>query len=106
MLPRTERLRTKEVEVTIQLGRSARAGVLSLKYAPTPGHSRCAVVVSKKVAKKATDRNNLRRRVYAALERVVLPKNIAAVFFVQRIPPTPRVATFTQDILQLCSNIS
>ncbi len=49
-----------------QKGKSARSQLMSLKYLPNPRRkeSRLAVVVSKKVTKKAPERNRIRRRVY------------------------------------------
>jgi len=49
-------------------GKTARAQFLSLKYATNPRRqdSRLAVVVSKKISKKAPERNRIRRRLYEA----------------------------------------
>ncbi|MEO6760854.1 MAG: ribonuclease P protein component [Candidatus Saccharimonadales bacterium] len=47
-------------------GRSVRGPLMSLKYAPSKGHTdyRLAVVVSRKVNKSAVVRNRIRRRLY------------------------------------------
>lgn len=47
-------------------GKTVRGQIASLKYSPNPRRDqyRLAVVVSKKVSKRATVRNRIRRRVY------------------------------------------
>jgi ribonuclease P protein component len=52
-------------------GSVARAGGMSLRYLenPTRVHSRCSVVVSKKVLKHAVKRNRVRRRIYEVVRR-------------------------------------
>lgn len=56
-------------------GKTTRFGTISLRYCPNPRrkYSRIAVVVSKKVAKKAVDRNRIRRRLYEII-RLNIPK--------------------------------
>jgi len=51
-------------------GRTTRSSACLLRYAANPRRSHCriAVVVSRKVAKSAVDRNRIRRRIYAVLE--------------------------------------
>lgn len=52
-----------------QHGKTVRAPMSSLKFAPNPRRSdyRLAVVVSKKVNKSAVTRNRIRRRLYEAV---------------------------------------
>jgi len=52
-------------------GQSARAGFLQLKYVPNKKRteSRLAVVVAKKVAKSAPERNRIRRRLYETMRQ-------------------------------------
>ena len=59
---------------------------------------KAAVVVSTKVAKKATERNTLRRAGYAALH--TLPPRTHLVVFIQSKQINPR------DIALLCSKLS
>jgi ribonuclease P protein component len=51
-------------------GRTARSSICLLRYAANPRRTDCriAVVVSKKVAKSAVQRNRIRRRIYAQIE--------------------------------------
>jgi ribonuclease P protein component len=70
MLSKDKRLRLgRDISRVYSRGRYAGAGIISLKALETKGPgSRAVVVVSKKVSKKATLRNRLRRRVTAILE--------------------------------------
>ncbi|MNH58425.1 ribonuclease P [compost metagenome] len=56
-------------------GEAIRSRLMTLKYIVNPhrGHSRFAVVISKKVLKSAVRRNRVRRRVYEVI-RLELPK--------------------------------
>lgn len=56
-----------------QQGRTARAPMLLLRYAPNSRRQECrvAVVVSKKIHKSAVSRNRIRRRIYGAVEKEV-----------------------------------
>lgn len=61
------------IKYTYKKGKTIRTTKLSLVYAPNKFQKqRFAVVVSKKVCKKAVDRNRIRRRVYEAI-RAELP---------------------------------
>lgn len=70
MLPRPHRLRhTRDLARVRKFGRSARGQLFVVRCfrRDTDGPTRFAVIVSKKVAKNATDRNRLTRRVRAHL---------------------------------------
>jgi ribonuclease P protein component len=68
MLPKRERLSRREFEYLRTVGRRTHGAHLTLLTHPTTqARGKCAVVVSKKTARKATARNLLRRRVYAQL---------------------------------------
>lgn len=79
-----------EVREVMKTGRSARVPSLSAKYvaSPTP---KVAVVISKKVAPGAVERNRLRRMVYRSLP-TPLPK-ARVVLFVQSASLTPEAVT-------------
>lgn len=97
MLAKRARLGAKEVREVIKTGRSARVVGLSAKYeaSTTP---QMAVVISKKVAKGAVERNRLRRMVYRNLPSP-LPR-VRMVLFVQS-------ASLNKDaVLSLCSQLS
>ena len=81
MLPRERRLRAAEVREVLARGTALRVGAYAGKFLagrPTLG---VAVVVSKKVARKATARNAIRRKVYQELERLALPKSGSLALF-------------------------
>lgn len=96
MLPKHSRLTAREVRAILKGGRSVRGGGVSAKFTPA-SKGKAAIVVSAKVAKKATERNALRRAAYRALPS--LPK-AHIVFFIQ-------TKTFDPDELaNLCSRLS
>ena len=101
MLSKRGRLRTEEVTEVLAKGRGRRGTILSLKLQASAAPFRCAVVVSKKVARTAVMRNRTRRAVYRALALSSLPPTGRAILFVQSIPKEGMTAAFTSDIKQL-----
>jgi len=99
MLPKRRRLSAAEVRNIITAGRSGRAGFLSVKHIPSTQLLRAAVVVSKKVARGAVERNRLRRAVYRAL--VSCSGSGSVVIFVQKIPTNPLAPAFQQELMVL-----
>ncbi len=97
MLPKRARMSAIEVREVIKAGRSARVALLSAKYeaSATP---KVAVVISKKVAPGAVERNRLRRLVYRSLPSPLPPARV--VLFVQSASLTPEAVT------TLCSQLS
>lgn len=102
MLPKRRRLSAREVKEVMQSGRSRRASLLSAKYVPGNNPLRASAVVSKKVAKKAVERNRLRRALYRAL--VGYKGNGTAVIFIQKVPATPLTPAFAHDLVVLLKN--
>lgn len=96
MLPKRSRLTTADVRQVIKAGRSVRGMGISLKYEPAKS-VQVAVVVSKRVAKRAIERNRLRRLVYRSLPS--LPQ-VRVVLFVQS------AKIDTDAIRNLCSQLS
>lgn len=82
MLPKAERLTTKDIKALAQ-GKSVFGTLVSLRFLPADG-TKFAVAVSKKVAARAVDRNRIRRRVYAVVRDVKL--SISKSFFVMVSP--------------------
>lgn len=103
MRPKKQRLTAVEVRSVLRRGHSSRAGHLSLKHLPAATPLRISVVVAKSVAKKATERNRLRRSVYRTLQTHA--GQGLAVVFVQKIPPPPQQAAFSADLAVLLKNI-
>lgn len=72
-------------------GKTVRQGPLSLRFVTNPrrSKSRIAVVVSKKVAKRAVDRNRIRRRLYEAIRHelpgISEPHDIVVTVFDKQI---------------------
>ncbi len=67
------------VRYTYQHGKSIRKPNITLVHAVNArGRQRFAVVVSKKVAKSAVERNRIRRRVYEAIRTVKKEENFDA----------------------------
>ncbi|HVZ76022.1 MAG TPA: ribonuclease P protein component [Candidatus Paceibacterota bacterium] len=101
MIPSRRRLRADEVREVLSRGSTRRAGPFSLKYLETTTVFRCAVVVSKKVAKTAVMRNRLRRAGYRALGAASLPPTGHAILFVQSIPPGDLATAFSSNLKTL-----
>lgn len=92
MFKKTERLSRSEFATFFKSGERYNSPFLTLVYT---NHKRlhCSVVVSKKVAKKAHDRNKLRRRVYGKLHNK-LKSSTTGVFIVLL---KPSFATLTKQ---------
>lgn len=97
MLPKTRRLSAAEVRQVMKTGRPARVAGVSAKY-EAAASPQVAVVISKKVAPGAVERNRLRRLVYRSLPSP-LPK-ARMVLFVQSAKLDP------EAVRTLCSQLS
>jgi RNase P protein component len=97
MVPKLRRLTAREVREVLKNGKTLRANTVVAKYIASE-RSKAAVVVSSKVAKRAVERNSLRRKGYNALS--TLPPHKHLVFFIQKKEFNPH------DILFLCSKLS
>lgn len=84
MLPKRLRLRSAEVKEVLQKGKSLRVGPYAGKFLEGRKPLGVAVIVSKKTARKATERNSLRRKAYRDLERLTLPQGGALALFVRK----------------------
>ncbi|MBP9711263.1 MAG: ribonuclease P protein component [Candidatus Pacebacteria bacterium] len=101
MLSKRARLTTAEVKKVLDLGRGRRGALLGVKVLSAPAPFKCAVVVSKKLAKTAVARNRARRAAYEALRKSSLPLSGHAILFVQALPKDQAVAAFTIEIKKL-----
>lgn len=101
MTPKGRRLRADEVREVLARGRSKRGKFCSLKVLPTTTPFRCAVVISKKVAKTAVLRNRVRRAAYRALARASHPPTGHAILFVQSVPQADLTAVFQSELTNL-----
>jgi len=102
MLPKRRRLSAREVKEVLLKGRSRRASLLSAKYIAGNAPLRASAVISSKVAKKAVERNRLRRALYRALS--TYKGAGTAVIFIQKIPADPLTPAFAHDLVVLLKN--
>lgn len=84
MLPKRLRLSAAEVKEVLAKGKSLKIGPYSGKLLEGRAPLGVAVIVSKKVARKATARNTLRRKAYKDLEHLTLPASGSLVLFVRK----------------------
>lgn len=71
MLPKKNRIPRAEFVSYTKGGRLFRGALLSVRVSHSPSH-KWSVVVSKKTAKRASDRHRIKRRVYAALADIAI----------------------------------
>lgn len=77
-----------------------------MKFLPTSQSFKAAAVVPKALARKAVERNRLRRALYRALAAAPLTsKKASAVFFVRTIPNGALAPAFASDVGALLSKI-
>lgn len=86
MLAKSQRLSRSRFLEFFKTGRRAHTPHFTLVYTPAPTFHG-AVVVGKKVYKKAHDRNRLRRRIYGALYRWQQETQASGVFIIVAKPP-------------------
>lgn len=85
MLNKKERLTTKEFDRFFKSGRRIHSPLFTLVYNDAADFHG-AVVVGKKVSKKAVQRNKFRRRVYNALYSLSREKGLKGVYIVLTKP--------------------
>ena len=106
MLPKKERLTTKEFDQTFTSGKRHHCPTLQLIYSPSETFHGAAVV-GKKVHKKAVDRNRLRRRMYGVLYRYHKVQQLQGTFILIAKPALKEVNKddFTQEIETLLKKV-
>jgi len=86
MLKKENRLKkTKEIDLVFKKGRSEFSKILGFKYLKNnKGKNRFAIIIGKKVSKKAVERNKIKRKVKAIIlkENSKLKSNYDCVFIV------------------------
>lgn len=81
MLSKQNRLTKKQFDEYFKTGKRFHFTHCTIIYAPCPTlHG--SVVVGKKVAKRAVDRNKFRRRVYDQMRRLLAQADVTGVFIV------------------------
>lgn len=83
MFPKRLRLSAAEVREVLQKGKALKVGPYAGKLLAGRTPLGVAVIVSKKVARKATTRNSLRRKAYRELESLTLPHSGSLALFVR-----------------------
>lgn len=94
MLRKKERLTKKEFDRFFSSGRRHHSPILTLVHTPQ-SEFHGAVVVGKKVYKKAVDRNRLRRRLYNILYKLSKERSLNGVFIILTKPAAAK-ASFTE----------
>ena len=80
MFAQAQRLgKSSDVMRTLQKGRRSSAGPIRCSLIPYSGNVRVTVIISKKTAKHAVDRNLAKRRARAALRTLLLPSGDLAI---------------------------
>jgi ribonuclease P protein component len=79
MFSKRHRLTRKQFDTYFKSGRRIHSPDITLIYTPLP-ETHAAVVVGKKVARKAHDRNKIRRRLYGAMYRTLQATDQTGVY--------------------------
>ena len=108
MLARINRFTTKLFDRLFRRSKRFRAGPCVFLLSPVRGHARCAVVVGKKVSKKAVTRNRLRRQAYEILRTQWIPRNpnqnLICLYSPREIPENAQV--FEQSLHKLIDSLA
>ncbi len=90
MLPRTQRVSKRLFEEALKKAKKLHGAHLTLALSKGESGTRCAFVVSKKVASKAVKRNWLRRRLFVMYRgyNKQIPAGFILMFFVKKAPST------------------
>ena len=86
MIPRKKRLPRGLFLGFLKQGRVFNSPLLSLRVVPSIKEGHCAVVVSKKTAKRAVDRNKLRRQGYFLFKKYIIDiyPNYTNILFIKK----------------------
>ncbi len=91
MLKKKERLTKKEFDRSFSSGKRVHSPLFTLIYNKADDFH-CAVVVGKKVYKKAVARNRLRRQVYGIVYRLSRSEDLRGVYMILIKPAAAQVA--------------
>lgn len=107
MVPASLRIKRADFPTVIKTGRRLH-GVYATAVCVFGTSTQVSVVVSKKVAKNAVDRNRLRRRVYGVVERFLLtsPLPVAVVFLLKPEAKTATRQALMCDMADLLAKIT
>jgi ribonuclease P protein component len=105
MLSKKSRIGRRGLEEVLRAGKSFRTSYFSIKYLYSESALQCAVVLSKKIAKKAVERNRVRRAVYRALAPHTSKRKGRMVVFVQNIPQGTLTPLFADDLVSVWAKL-
>jgi ribonuclease P protein component len=106
MLQKKERLSREAFSRFFSSGKRIRSGSFDLVY--TPHHTfHGAVVVSKKVAVRATERNKLRRTAYSLLWELKTKHTVTGVFIliIRKTPKPPSRDVLKEELVQIFDTV-
>jgi len=109
MLPKENRLEREKFADILKTGRRVRQDSLTLVYKQSQKTLKIGIVVGKKVAKKAVDRNKIKRRIRNILIQAVIPSTKAQIEGVIMAYPGTNEKDFKgvkKDILEIFSKIN
>jgi len=105
MIPKEFRLKKNQIEYVLKKGVSATTSLFIIKYSTKDPKEeqlfpKFAVITSAKLSKKATDRNQVRRRIYEAV-RLNTPENLPLYIVI-----IPKKRTLTVEYKEIDGEIS
>jgi len=83
MLPKKNRLTTNQFDRSFRKSKKIHTELARFLISNGRENTKCAVVVSKKIAKSAVKRNRIRRQIYALMDQIIpkkLAKNIICLY--------------------------
>lgn len=101
MLKKSARLDRTSFSLYFNKGKRTHGSYTTIVTSPAEGF-RCAVVVGKKVSKKAPVRNSIRRRIYALVEKMTKEKTFSGVCIIITKPSIARLSrkAFTTSLTE------
>lgn len=105
--PKHARLSRRAFEQYFKTGRRVHSPTLQLIYTPLTSGFHGAVVVGKKVAKRATQRNKVRRQLYARLYRLKNTHHLTGVFILVAKPSinTTQTQEFSEQVAEVIGRV-
>jgi ribonuclease P protein component len=100
MLPRSDRLSVEQFNTVMEKGRVINSSLFLLRTISVDERTRISAVVPKKVAKTATARNYLRRKMYEAIKPFIseVAKNTHTIVFAKTGAGTVEFADLAKEI--------
>jgi len=105
MLAKKNRLSSNEMRILKnKKGVSCNGSYMRIVVYPSDvNYSKSAVVVSKKVAPRAVDRNRLRRQVYACIQRAIVGQSKIYIVYLQKNIRGAKNVQICDEVQALCN---